>query len=101
MNQIAVVAIDTPHACSAQLDGTLDDDVEHWLDVRGRTGDDLQYLGRRRLLLAGFLELLARTRTTLNSGGRWRIAAFGLGGLAALCWGCVAAFRLTRLAARY
>ena len=67
-----------------------------------RTGDDLQYLGRRRLLLAGFLQVFARTgdRTTLNSGGRWRNAALGLGGLAALCWACVAGFRLARLAAR-
>ena len=50
-------------------------------------GDDLQYLGRRRLLLAGLLQVFARIgdRTTLNSGGRWRNAGRGLGGLAALC----------------
>ena len=37
-----------------------------------RTGDDLQYLGHRRLLLAGFLQVLARTgdRATLSSGCR-------------------------------
>ena len=50
--------------------------LEHRLYVVRRTGDDLQYLGRRRLLLAGFLQVFARTgdRTTLNSGGRWRNA---------------------------
>ena len=64
------------------------DGLEHRLHVVRRTGDDLQYLGRRRLLLAGFLQVFARIgdRTTLNSGGRWRNAGLGLGGLAALCW---------------
>src|SRR4051794_16713198 len=70
--------------------------LEHRLHVVGRTGDDLQYLGRRRLLLAGFLQVVAwiGDRTTRSSGGRWRTAGLGLGGLAALCWACVAGFRL-------
>ena len=34
------------------------DGVEHRLHVDRRRGDDLQYLGRRRLLLAGFLQVL-------------------------------------------
>ena len=74
--------------------GVGDNGIEHRLHVRRRTGDDLQYLGRRRLLLAGFLQVFARTgdRTTLSSGGRWRNAALGLGGLAALCGLALRAF---------
>ena len=79
-----------------------DDRFEHRLHVRWRTGDDFQDFGGCRLLLAGFLQVFARTgdRTMLNPGGRRRSPALGLGGLEALCWACVADFRLARLAAR-
>ena len=47
-------------------------EFEHRLHIVRRTGDHLQYLGSRRLLLAGFLQVFARTgdRTTFSSGGR-------------------------------
>ena len=43
-----------------------------------RTGDDLQYLGRRRLLLAGFLQVFARIGdrrllTRVAAGAMWRL----------------------------
>jgi hypothetical protein len=45
--------------------------IEYRLHIAGRTGDDLQDLGRRRLLLAGFLQVYARTGDgTFSSGGR-------------------------------
>jgi hypothetical protein len=58
MYQIAVIAIDAPHACAAQPEGTLDDDVEHRLHVRRRTGDHLQDFGSGRLPLQRLLGLV-------------------------------------------
>src|SRR6478672_13132023 len=71
-----------------QLFGAVGDGVEHRLHIIRRSGNDLQYLGRRCLLLTGFLQVFG-DRTTLYPGGRWRNARLGLDGLAALCWACV------------
>ena len=66
----------TKAACHPADGCAFGDCLQHRLHVVRRTGDDLQYLGRRRLLLAGFLQVLARTgyRTTPGSGGRRRNA---------------------------
>jgi hypothetical protein len=78
------------------------DRLEHLLYVVRRTGDDLQYLGRRRLLLAGFLQVFAqiRDRTRLTSAGGRCDAALCLGRLAAFSQTWLADFRLLCLAAR-
>ena len=57
VDQLAVVARDAADASVAERQGVLDDRIEHRLDVGRRLRDDLQDLGRRRLLLERLAEL--------------------------------------------
>src|SRR5262245_52884795 len=66
--------------------GLHGDRLQDRLHVAGRGGDDLQDFGRRCLLLASLIQLLAkrRNRRTLRSNHGWRGWALGFGAVTAL-----------------
>src|SRR6476660_4976037 len=83
MQQLPVKPGHQDGPCIQQAHCALGDSLEHRLNVRRRTGDDLQYLGSRRLLRTRFFQVFvwSSDRATLSSGGRWRTASLSLAGL--------------------
>src|SRR5262249_49625399 len=65
---------DKPRKPAEQPHRTSDDRVEHRLDIGRRSGDDLQDLTCRRLLVSGFGEFALQVRI----GYRWRSSLRGL-----------------------
>src|SRR5207244_7250613 len=62
VGQLAIERVDAPESRTAQLHGAADDRVEDRLHVGLRPADDLENLGRRRLLLsASFVSVNRRT----------------------------------------
>ena len=58
LNDVPAKSIHTTHPRTAQPHGALDNYVEHRLHIRGRTGDNLQNVGRRCLPLQRLLCLV-------------------------------------------
>ena len=87
VNDVVDHAINRGHKPADQSVRTVGDGLEYGLQVARRTGDNLQNLSSRRLLLAGLLQLPDKTRTrrTFRSNDGRRIAPLELAGLAALC----------------
>ena len=53
----AIAAVDRPVAGVAEPSGRFGECVEHWLQIEGRTADDLQHVARCGLVFERFLKV--------------------------------------------